>query len=574
MSQRKLQQDIDKLLKKVKEGLIEFEEVYDKFQSTDPENSSHREKLESDLKREIKKLQKHRDQIKTWLSKEDVKDKQDALKENRRAIENGMERFKSVEKLMKTKQFSTEALTNPDIIKDPRELKKRDQFVFIQDCLDELQRQLESYEAQDQHEQVERHEFHIHNLENVLKLLQNNEMEPETVEEYQDDIKYYIENNDEPDFIEYDTLYEDMGCESKPNQEDNKEVSSSIAISSSATAAGTVATTISTIPTTGNNNASLKQVKKTERSPKKKAQHQGVTSTASTPTRGTPVPVSPQSPSPESAGLSHPNNGTSNSTKKSETDCAQSREELPFPPDKSEQISQQIERDIKDNDAFKNPLFGEGLKYWLNSKRPLMQPYNDMPERMVSQLESSLLNCPDSLDADSPHFYRKPLSLPHPTSIFFPNEPIRFVYPNDNGPFHAQNQSEEQLQNSKNGESDQSGQSHSWKTEQNSGEDIYSRTSLAKIFTKFDLDTLFFIFYHYQGTYDQFLAARELSKNRKWRFSKKDRCWYYKEVEKLPPGLPQSEEESWRYFDYQGSWLARRCNNDMVPKEEDFEKIF
>lgn len=43
---------------------------------------------------------------------------------NRRLIENGMERFKSVEKLMKTKQFSKEALTNPDIIKDPKELKK------------------------------------------------------------------------------------------------------------------------------------------------------------------------------------------------------------------------------------------------------------------------------------------------------------------------------------------------------------------------------------------------------------------------------------------------------------------
>lgn len=56
MSQRKLQQDIERLLKKVKEGLQDFEEVYDKFQSTDASNISYREKLESDLKREIKKL--------------------------------------------------------------------------------------------------------------------------------------------------------------------------------------------------------------------------------------------------------------------------------------------------------------------------------------------------------------------------------------------------------------------------------------------------------------------------------------------------------------------------------------
>lgn len=560
MSQRKLQQDIDKLLKKVKEGLIEFEDAYEKFQSTDPENTSHREKLEADLKREIKKLQKHRDQIKTWLSKEDVKDKQDVLMENRRLIESGMERFKSVEKLMKTKQFSTEALTNPDIIKDPRELKKRDQFIFIQECLDELQKQVESLEAQEEQEQVERHEFHIHNLENVLRLLQNNEMEPETVERYQEDIKYYLENNADPDFIEYDTLYEDMGCESKPAQDGNNEVSSSTTIqtSSNAPALGSTTTTTTTTTTTNNN----KQAKKQERSPKKKTQT--ASSTASTPTRGTPGPAAPQSPTPDSANLS-------SSHKKRELNNGHHEEELQFPTDKSEQINEQIERDLKENDAFNNPLFGEELKFWLNTKRPLMQPYKEMPEQMIAQVESSLLNCPDSLDADSPHFYRKPLSLPHPTSIFFPNEPIRFVYPVGSG----QGQPNDQQQTYKGKQAGSSNQEQDSESESvKKTEDIYSRTSLARIFTKFDLDTLFFIFYHYQGTYDQFLAARELSKNRKWKFNKIDRCWYYKEVEKLPPGMLQAEEESWRYFDYQGSWLARRCNNDVVPKEEDFEKIF
>ena len=135
MSQRKLQQEVDKVLKKVKEGLEEYEEIYEKFQNTESDNQSYREKLESDLKREIKKLQKHREQIKNWLSKDDIKDRADVLMENRRLIESGMERFKSIEKIMKTKKFSTEALTNPDLIKDPRELKKRDQFLFVEEFL-------------------------------------------------------------------------------------------------------------------------------------------------------------------------------------------------------------------------------------------------------------------------------------------------------------------------------------------------------------------------------------------------------------------------------------------------------
>lgn len=580
MSQRKLQQDIDKLLKKVKEGLVDFEDVYEKFQSTDPENTSYREKLESDLKREIKKLQKHRDQIKTWMSKEDVKDKQEVLMENRRLIENGMERFKTVEKLMKTKQFSTEALTNPDIITDPRELKKREQFVFIQECLEELQKQLEGHEAQEEQDQVERHEFHIHNLENILKLLQNNEMEPETVQEYQEDIKYYVENNDDPDFIEYDTIYEDMGCESKPNQDGNDNPSSTSIANIAATA---TAAPYNNNTSTLNSHASKLQ-KKQERSPKKKAPNQAAVSpTTSTPTRATPVSMVQQSPTPGSANLSQQNNSTtephssptSSNNKKKEPQATQAQFEVEFPHDKTEQIHELIERDLNENEAFKNPLFSDELKYWLQSKRPLMQPYKEMPERMVAQLESSLLNCPDSLDADSPHFYRKPLSLPHPTSIFFPNEPIRFVYPVDNAPLTPSQQSQLQAQESE--KADEAGTAKHVDKLESKGEeheDIYSRTSLARILTKFDLDTLFFIFYHYQGTYEQFLAARELSKNRKWKFNKRDHCWYYKEVEKLPPGMPQSEEESWRYFDYQRSWLARRCNSDMIHNEEDFEKIF
>ncbi|EDO15611.1 hypothetical protein Kpol_1006p7 [Vanderwaltozyma polyspora DSM 70294] len=540
MSQRKLQQDIDKLLKKVKEGLEDYDEIYEKFQSSDPSNTSYREKLESDLKREIKKLQKHRDQIKTWLSKEDVKDKQDVLMENRRLIEIDMEKFKSVEKLMKTKQFSTEALTNPDIIKDPKELKKRDQFIFIQDCLEELQKQLESYEAKEDQTQVERHEFHISNLENILKLLQNDDLEAETVEEFQDDIRYYVDNNDDPDFIEYDTIYEDMNCEIKEDADSS--------MMSDSTNANT-------------SNSTTSKPKKQERSPRK---NKTTSSMVSTPTPSSPNLTSQNINDSNSSPTKSASSTSSKKKEISQNEISEDRE-ISFPPDISEQIEEDIKRDISQHKAFKNPLFSEELKYWLDSKRPLMQPYKEMPDRMVSQLESSLLNCPDSLDADTPYLYRNPLSLPHPTSIFFPSEPIRFVSPVDSP----------QLQQQQNTGSNESIKSEDDKKESkpSTTHDIYSRTSLAKTFSKFDLDTLFFIFYHYQGTYEQFLVARELAKHRNWKFNKINRNWYYKEVTKSPPGMQQAEEETWRYFDYQNSWLARRCNSDFKYNEEDFEKL-
>ncbi|CAO3656974.1 unnamed protein product [Mucor hiemalis] len=84
MSMKKLQSEIDRLLKKVSEGVETFEAIFDKIHYTD--NSNQKDKYEQDLKKEIKKLQRLRDQIKTWLSSNDIKDKR-ALLENRKLIE-------------------------------------------------------------------------------------------------------------------------------------------------------------------------------------------------------------------------------------------------------------------------------------------------------------------------------------------------------------------------------------------------------------------------------------------------------------------------------------------------------
>lgn len=43
----------------------------------------------------------------------------------------------------------------------------------------------------------------------------------------------------------------------------------------------------------------------------------------------------------------------------------------------------------------------------------------------------------------------------------------------------------------------------------------------------FDLETLFFVFYHQQGTQQQYLAALELKK-KNWQFNKKFETWFRK----------------------------------------------
>ena len=88
---RKLQGEIDRTLKKVQEGVEIFDGIWNKVYES--ENTNQKEKFEADLKKEIKKLQRYRDQIKTWSANSDIKDKK-ALLDARKLIEREMERFK------------------------------------------------------------------------------------------------------------------------------------------------------------------------------------------------------------------------------------------------------------------------------------------------------------------------------------------------------------------------------------------------------------------------------------------------------------------------------------------------
>ena len=72
----------DKTFKKVDEGIEEFNSIYDKIYSS--QNASQKDKLEEHLKREIKKLQKHRDQIKSWAAGNEIKDKTGLLEQRKR----------------------------------------------------------------------------------------------------------------------------------------------------------------------------------------------------------------------------------------------------------------------------------------------------------------------------------------------------------------------------------------------------------------------------------------------------------------------------------------------------------
>ena len=187
--------EIERVLKKVAEGVEEFEDIWEKVHTA--QNASQKEKYEADLKKEIKKLQRLRDQIKTWLASNDIKDKTELMK-NRKLIETvcgvalpiasawlcggnarvavrkrsdgtnfgvtakgerpanstfcginvqQMERFKVVERETKTKTFSKEGLSLAAKL-DPAEKAKMEVRDWINSCTERLNMQIDQFEAE------------------------------------------------------------------------------------------------------------------------------------------------------------------------------------------------------------------------------------------------------------------------------------------------------------------------------------------------------------------------------------------------------------------------------------------
>ncbi|KAH7325794.1 CCR4-NOT transcription complex [Stachybotrys elegans] len=231
MAARKLQQEVDKCFKKVAEGVAEFEGIYDKIEQSN--NPAQKEKLEDNLKREIKKLQRLRDQIKTWAASNDIKDKAPLL-DHRKLIETQMEKFKAVEKAMKTKAYSKEGLSAAAKL-DPKEQAKVEASEFLSGMVDELEQQIEALEAESESIQatmkkgknqsakvdrmaeidriIERHKWHQGKLELIRRSLENGGVDTDQVNDLEESIRYYVSDGTQADFIEDEEMYDELDLE-------------------------------------------------------------------------------------------------------------------------------------------------------------------------------------------------------------------------------------------------------------------------------------------------------------------------------------------------------------------------
>nr|CAB3232238.1 CCR4-NOT transcription complex subunit 3-like [Phallusia mammillata] len=228
---RKLQGEMDRCFKKIVEGVETFEDIWQKLYNAN--NTNQKDKYESDLKKEIKKLQRLRDQIKTWAASNEIKDKK-ILLDNRKLIETQMERFKVVERETKTKAYSKEGLGLAQKV-DPAQKEKEETMQWLQVTIDSINQQIDMFESEiesmsshsrkkkiDREKQdridelkviLEKHRFHIKNLETLMRMLDNETIQPDKINIIRDDIEYYLEACQDPDYEDNEFIYEDMGLD-------------------------------------------------------------------------------------------------------------------------------------------------------------------------------------------------------------------------------------------------------------------------------------------------------------------------------------------------------------------------
>jgi len=149
-----------------------------------------------------------------------------------------MEKFKAVEKEMKTKAFSKEGLLSA-AKQDPKEREKADCGEFLTEMVAELDRQVETLEAEEEalgaivkkgkkdnskaergveiQRVIERHRWHQEKLEMANRALENGSLEVDQINPIKDEIKYYVTENQSVDFMEGadDEIYDDLNLDAE-----------------------------------------------------------------------------------------------------------------------------------------------------------------------------------------------------------------------------------------------------------------------------------------------------------------------------------------------------------------------
>lgn len=547
-----------------------------------------------------------------------------------------MEKFKAVEKAMKTKAYSKEGLSAAARL-DPKEKAKFEAAEFLSSMVEELERQIETLEAEGESIQAtmkkgknqnskadrmaeieritERHKWHQGKLELIKRSLENGAVEAEQVTDLEESIKYYVSDGMNDEYMEDDEMYDDLNLQEEEDvygmNNDNDRVSSqdnqsiqdepesahgvsipapkpkstepavaaarrpSTQLKSPLPALATLHSPLSSM-TNGSVNGNMKPAPAPTRPPGETLKYASAAAAAAanvgiaplppppgmtppshsntplasipshisrespviapsqpasashTPAQKSAVPAAVQAseaasrqsrspaPSQSSQGQSGPSAGSIPPTpvveKVESTRSARSSKAAGKAPKSS---SKQASASKKSNGISQAETQDDVSHYHLPSElEDLVQSFNinqsrvGMPPSQSSHrmLATSHLSCPDSTDAEQPRHYKPKTRFATPS--WYPQEPLSIF-------------------------------------------------DDPRLYSRIDPDTLFYVFYYQQNTYQQYLAAKAL-KDQSWRFHKQYQTWFQRHEE--PKTITEEfEQGTYRFFDYESTWCVCVC---------------
>lgn len=514
-----------------------------------------------------------------------------------------MEQFKAVEKEMKTKAYSKEGLSAASRL-DPKDKEKVETCDFLSNMVDELQQKIEAMEAEEESLQmsmkknkkdvaknnrladlahfIERHKWHVNKLELLLRSLQNGNIETAPVADLKESIKYYVEDGNNIDYSgEDETLYDDLNigddAEAPFGAGDNDRVSSQDAqsmqdeeIEPKPKAKPEVTATSNRRPSaqmksplpvlaalhpssSSSSTSGMKPAPPPTRLPGETLKYASAAAAAAASDKNgvgiAPLPPPPGAspafpaavPASKASSTASPVVSLAQPVSKATPTAAIVAEEgrsrtpafspkvpaavsasntVPTTPamDKAETAT------TKPRAAANGEQFGKENQQWEDREEsiyhlpPGLQDLihsfevtksrasantSSQPPSVQRLLTASAANCPEPGDSEKPRHY-KPQN-PYNTPLYYPQEPLAIL----------------------------------------DDPRLYETGRI-------DTDTLFYLFYYRQGSYQQYLSAKAL-KNQSWRFHKQYQTWFQRHEE--PKTITEEfEQGTYRFFDYESTW--------------------
>jgi len=532
-----------------------------------------------------------------------------------------MEKFKAVEKEMKTKAYSKEGLQAAQKL-DPREKDKQEMTDFCTAMIEELGLQIEQLEAEQEAMQstakkskkdsnkaerlaeiersMEEHRMHVDRLERANRMLENGVLQPEKIKDIEDGIRYYVENNTEVDFMEDETLYDDLDLDEEDEQAGDMDHGSSHDAQSLADDTVEVEPRQPTAAPVKPKSTSISESSAAARRPSTQLKSPlPALATLHTPlptaSTGVPATIAKPAPLPSRAITGEPLKYASAAAAAAASDKngiglsplpPPTRDPMAPPPGLSPALAHATTRTI--------PSTSPAVLH----SQPLTTPSQPKPVAVAQQpigtaSESSHVN--DRQEAKKSHVIedeqKKQIELERAAEEAFPPSTPSLT----NGDTHSDAEEEESVYHLPSGLSDllesfEATKASAFQPLSNpaaqrlflssgkyypDGIDSerpqhyrpqnpypyapphYPQEPLSifedsRLYGKCDTDTLFYSFYYKQGTYQQYAAAKAL-KAQSWRFHKQYQTWFQRHEE--PKDITEDYEQgTYRFFDYESTW--------------------